>query len=279
MDQTRRCGNCATDNAADARFCSGCGASFQQAVADPAAPDGSQCPNCSTLNVPGAQLCAKCYQPVSPSTPAPTSAKANTNYGCVGCLGFVGVIFLFAIINSLSGGSKDSTPPTTVAETTAPVVVEAPAPVDLHAKRAAVKTWWGGAVIAVGIPYAETYLAIKTGMGGDLVAAASAAHHAHQVDCEKLSDAPDGLASVNDRVQAACSKMNTGVADLSAYFDSETDGAAAHVGDDIGEVRHLMDDARISLAQHYREWGGDPKDLPALDDMRAFGDALSSTAK
>lgn len=273
--QDRRCANCTAINPWPARFCSSCGAAF----ADPKSHTEPRVVNRGWLGVIGIVAAIFILGAIFNSNGSGSSLAVNTAESPTPALTPTPT---YHQLTNQEIAEQNSARATDVPAVTNPTEAPKPQPppVDLHAKRAAVKEWWGRAVMAIGIPYTETYLAIKTGLeSGDTVAAASAAHHAHQIDCEQLPDAPDGLSSVNDRVRTACAKMNAGVSDLSAYFDSETPGDAARVSDEVGEVRQLMDDARVSLVQHYTEWGGNPKDLVALDDVRALGDALSNATK
>lgn len=65
------CSNCGSQNAPEARFCTGCGTPLTKpAVAPVASPEnGSRCPTCGIILPPGARFCAKCGGTVLMKTP------------------------------------------------------------------------------------------------------------------------------------------------------------------------------------------------------------------
>ncbi|WP_411830803.1 double zinc ribbon domain-containing protein [Paenibacillus graminis] len=56
----KACPGCGIGNSAAARFCSGCGRSFQQPQAESTSADTASCRSCGEQVVPGAKFCPQC---------------------------------------------------------------------------------------------------------------------------------------------------------------------------------------------------------------------------
>src|SRR5579872_2984169 len=74
------CSNCGTQNAPEARFCTGCGSPLATPAPPPpppAVPESSSCPKCGMILPAGVKFCAKCggtvvmKVPVIPPVQAP----------------------------------------------------------------------------------------------------------------------------------------------------------------------------------------------------------------